>query len=131
MQVTVTSIQQGNIVIRPIQANFTRDTDLIGKMDPFIIAMMGNQKHRGNVVQDGGKTPFFNDTFVFTRGQEKSVFLEIRDKDDMTANDLIGISEIPLGRIELSGGKLVDWFSVYYKKQPAGQIMVEATIQGQ
>mmetsp|Transcript_31296 Transcript_31296/g.28470 ORF Transcript_31296/g.28470 Transcript_31296/m.28470 type:complete len:159 (-) Transcript_31296:545-1021(-) len=122
-------MSQGNLIIRPITANLTHDTDTFGAMDPFVIAMMGDQKHRGKTHTDGGKHPKWNDTFVFSRTEEKSVFLEIRDEDDMSSNDLIGFAEVPITDLE-NTGRFSGWRTVYYKKKPAGQIMVEAELKG-
>ena len=94
-------------------------------MDPFIIAIMDNQKQKGKVMTDAGKNPKFSDVFTFKRTKEPSVFLEIRDKDDISADDLIGFAEVKIDKIAQMG-RVAEWYDVFYKKKSAGKILVEA-----
>ena len=45
------------ILIRVIEANLTRDTDAIGKMDPFVLITHKGKSFRSKTKIGGGKTP--------------------------------------------------------------------------
>jgi len=50
----------GNLIIRPLSGNFTRDTDWIATMDIYCIIEAGSQKFKTPVIDNGGKTPNFS-----------------------------------------------------------------------
>jgi hypothetical protein len=47
----------GNLVIKPIRATLTRDTELVGKMDPYVVFKFGDKKFKTSTKQEAGKTP--------------------------------------------------------------------------
>jgi hypothetical protein len=46
-----------------VQALMTKDMELIGEMDPYVVLKYQNQKFRTRVHGEGGKTPVWNQTF--------------------------------------------------------------------
>ena len=67
-----------------------RDTETIGKMDPFVEIEYKNKKYRTRVKEEGGKLPVWNQTLEIPL---ESLLDEIKvacyDQDSFT-NDLIG-----------------------------------------
>jgi Ca2+-dependent lipid-binding protein len=67
-----------------------RDTEAIGKMDPFVEIEYKNKKYRTRVKEEGGKLPVWNQTLEIPL---ESLLDEIKvccyDQDSFT-NDLIG-----------------------------------------
>ena len=53
------------LTIRPIEGNFAKDKDLIGKMDPFCEILIGEKMERTKTHDGGGKTPNWNDKLEF------------------------------------------------------------------
>jgi len=119
----------GSIVFRPIEANLTHNTELIGKMDPYVQFILGNHKVRTNVCRKGGKHPCWDDSVTIPASAEFGACLvEIKDKD-ILKDDRIGACEIDLREIE-SQGSIKRWFPVFHKDKPAGEILMEACYSG-
>lgn len=61
----------GDDVIGPLKitikgANLTRDTEMVGKMDPYLeLTIGGNQVHKTKTLDGAGKTPEWNEEFTF------------------------------------------------------------------
>ena len=49
----------GNLIIKPLKGNFTRDNETFGIMDVYIICEIGNEKLTSKVLNNGGTTPNF------------------------------------------------------------------------
>lgn len=67
---TVTSsssyMMGGNILtLKVIEGKFLHDKDVIGKMDPYIVMEYGSQNKKTSVKNGAGKTPKWNEDFVF------------------------------------------------------------------
>lgn len=56
----------GPLHIKIISAQLTRDTELVGKMDPYVEFKIGGQNVYKTAVLDGaGKTPQWNEEFDY------------------------------------------------------------------
>ena len=53
----------GKLALTVIEAILTRDTEIIGKMDPYVKIKTGQQVFKTTVKDETGKTPVFNETF--------------------------------------------------------------------
>ena len=117
-----------------------RNTELVGKMDPYVIFEVGKdvkqskggemayQKHKSKVNKNGGINPVFNQSFEFDIVDQHEVKICCFDKDTMGKDDLVGETTYSLMRvfekgltntyIPLSYGKSVD------NRRPAGEIQV-------
>lgn len=49
-----------------VEANFLKDHDLVGKMDPFIQFQYGRESKKTSVAEDQGKTPKFDEKFTLS-----------------------------------------------------------------
>jgi len=116
----------GTIIFKPIEANLTRDLDLIGKMDPYCLFIIENRKYKGQVCKSGGTHPYWNDTVAIPRTSQPTCLLELRDKDKILTSDTIGGCEVNLEEIETCG-KLSKWYPIVHSKKLAGQILIEST----
>jgi len=118
----------GSIVFRPIEANLTHNTELIGKMDPYVQFNLGNHKVRTNVCRKGGKHPMWDDSVTLPVSNEfQTCTISIRDKD-LLKDDNIGVLDLNLGEIE-SQGSVKKWFPIFHKGKPAGEFLMEAFFQ--
>lgn len=54
------------LVVRPINASLSRDTETFSRMDPYVVCVVNGQRQKSRVHQEGGKHPKWNDTFIFT-----------------------------------------------------------------
>ena len=80
----------GTLIIQPVQAKLTHDTDTFSKMDPYCLVTCGDRKAQGKVCSGGGKTPHWEDSITIEVHHEKVVHLELKDKD-VTNDDIIGV----------------------------------------
>jgi len=55
----------GTLTIIVIEGKLLRDTEAVGKMDPLVEIKYLNQTQRTHTKQEGGKDPFWNQSFDF------------------------------------------------------------------
>lgn len=117
------SIPSGTLVLRPICAKLTHDTETFGKMDPYCVVVMGNQKHRTRVHDSAGKFPNWQDQLVFNRTNEDIVSIEVWDKDTASSDDLVGEATLSIHTIT-SKPNYEEWVPLTYKGKKAGEIRI-------
>jgi len=119
----------GTIVFKPIEANLTHNTDFIKKMNPYCAFIVGSKRINSQISKHGGKHPHWNDTVSVPYTNESKIMVELMDKDRITKDDHIGSFMIDLPEIEAQG-QSSRWYPLYYKNKPAGEILLEASVQG-
>ncbi len=67
----------GSLVIKPLQAKLTRDTDTFSKMDPYCQVVIGGQTVKGKVCSSGGKNPHWDDSISVKRTNESVLHVEV------------------------------------------------------
>lgn len=78
------------ISIRPVGASLTRDTEVIGKMDPYCVLTLGTEKHQTKHKNEAGKEVQWDETFTFLNtGGTNVLNVAVWDKD-VTTSDLVG-----------------------------------------
>jgi len=121
----------GSIIFRPIEANLTHNTDFIKKMNPYCTFIVGSQRFNSQVCKHGGKHPHWNDAVsVPLTGNESKIMVELMDKDKITKDDYIGSFMIDVPELQAQG-QSSKWYPLYYKNKPAGEILLEASFQGE
>jgi len=119
----------GTFVLKPIEANLTHSTELIGKMNPYCSFSIGNERVKGQVCKKGGKHPHWNDAITIPASNQPTLLLEVKDQDKITKDDNIGTCMIDLQELQ-SCGQVSKWYPLTYKNKPAGEILMEAAFQG-
>ena len=114
----------GKLVISPVQAQLTRDTDLLSTMDPYVVVVCGTQSFKSNVCKNGGKLPNWQESFTFTRTNEDIINIQVWDNCTMGKNDMIGEGAIAFSKVAL--GKFSDWIPLAFKGKAAGKILLNA-----
>jgi len=115
----------GTLVFKPLEAKLTHDTEVLGKMDPYVQVLIGDKKVQGKVCTDGGKHPKWNDAISVQRAFEPVCYLEVLDKDTFSKDDIIGVGQIDLNQLA-PGTVSAKWYPLFYKQKPAGEILIEA-----
>jgi len=118
-------VQSGHLRVEVVEARLTRDTEMFGKMDPYCVISLGEQKFRTRVLDGAGKTPKWHQAFEFdvVSGSDHvsvQVFDEDVGKDDIVGNALLQVSTLCVK----SG--VDDWFTICYKGKQAGQIHLKS-----
>ena len=63
-----------SLIVKPISAMLTKDTDFFGKSDPYVVCQISGEKKRTKTHKGGGKKPQWMDTLTFmTQGTVMSV----------------------------------------------------------
>jgi hypothetical protein len=114
----------GSLIIKPSAARLTRDTEFLGKMDPYCVVKMGSQKQRTATHQSAGKFPSWRDSIVFRRTHEDMVTFEVWDADTASSDDLVGEGNLPIHSV-LTSGNFNDWVNLTYKGKSSGQLRVD------
>eukprot|EP00004_Rigifila_ramosa_P004017 TRINITY_DN143_c0_g1_i8.p1 TRINITY_DN143_c0_g1~~TRINITY_DN143_c0_g1_i8.p1 ORF type:complete len:295 (-),score=52.98 TRINITY_DN143_c0_g1_i8:298-1140(-) len=114
----------GRLQIQIVEGRNLRDKDLFGKMDPYVIVQLGNQKFRTKTHKNGGKSPSWNETFNFNVADNMvtmPIVLTLMD-DDIGADDFIGAISIPVNTLILK--PFTDaWYTTLSKhNKPVGEI---------
>ncbi len=63
----------GSITFKPIEAHLTHDTELITKMDPYCVFLVGNKAFNSEVSKKGGKHPQWTDAITVPISNESSI----------------------------------------------------------
>jgi len=119
----------GTITFRPIEANLTHNTDLIGKMNPYCAFIVGDSVFKGQICKKGGKHPHWDDAVTVPYGNQSQVIVEIMDKDRFSRDDNIGSFLLNLNELQ-STGQSSRWYPLTYKNKPAGEILLETSFSG-
>lgn len=90
----------GKLELKIIEAKLTHDTDIITRMDPYVVIKY-NSKEVKTAVKDGaGKHPVWNETFHFdVHSLDDHIQLKVMDKDTFTADDMIGSVDLTVSRL--------------------------------
>ena len=75
---------QGELDIKIIDAKLTRDTEMFGKMSPFVQIEIGGQMRKTGAHRKGGKTPNFSgEVLRFKISTESEMKLIVYDEEKM------------------------------------------------
>eukprot|EP01031_Cornospumella_fuschlensis_P026043 gene26043-31445_t len=96
--------------VRSIHLKNLRNTEWIGKADPFVIISFGDWMEQTSPYKDAGAEVMWNDLSMRTDTtaaelMSKELEVTVYDKNSMRANAVIGTLRIPLKRLAVSPGK--------------------------
>ena len=91
--------QKGTLEVCIVEANLTRDTEVIGEMDPYVKVTHGLMNCQTKVLRDAGKTPMWRESFnlVIKEHCEKVVF-EVLD-EDVCQDDKVGQVAVDISKL--------------------------------
>jgi len=98
-------------------------------MDPYCVFMVGNKAFNSEVSKKGGKHPQWNDAITVPISNESSINVDLKDRDHITKDDLIGSFTVDLQEIE-SKKRTSKWYPIFSKEKLAGEILLVASFQG-
>ena len=114
----------GQLIVKPICAKLSYDTETFGSMDPYAKVTIGGNTYKTGTANDQGKNPNWQDTFTFrVQGQANMMDVYVFDKDDGSNDDFIGEAHIPLSDV-FQRRNVSDWFNLTRKGSNSGQIMI-------
>lgn len=116
----------GSLTFKILKGKLKRNTETVGEMDPFIVIQYLKVKYQTAVHKSGGKLPVWNQAFDLPiYSQDHIIKLTCYDKD-LILDDTVGETLIRVKALINSEGKR-SWVSLYYKKEYAGEILIQTT----
>lgn len=99
------------------------NTELTGKMDPFIEVEYSGLRKRTTTIEEGGTNPVWDQTLEFEiYSLEDSITIQCFD-EDFTRNDNLGSATIPIRDLGLE--KLTrKWIELKYKDKIASEVLL-------
>jgi len=83
----------GTMVIELQEAYLRRDTEMFGKMDPFVIFDVNGEIVRSKTCMNAGKYPKWNQKIVFRCSNNDMIKFQVMDEEFNGKDDLIGEGE--------------------------------------
>jgi len=119
---------QGNLFIKPLQANLTHNTDWILKMSPYVIFRLGGVQVKSNKAYGGGKNPVWGQMLELPKPAGDDILhVELWD-NELFYDEHIGHCQVPLAQI-CQLGHVDQTYELFWKNQMAGTIFLDITFQ--
>lgn len=119
---------EGILTVRPKEGKLVRDTEVFGKMSPYLTISFKGKKFKSKVHDNGGKKPVWTDEFVLeVTDVTEELVLRCWDQD-MTTSDAVGFVKIKMSSLMINCG-VEDWFTIMYDNKPAGEILLSTTFE--
>ena len=118
----------GKLIIKPVRARLTRDTEFLGKMDPYVKIEVGDRKFKSKTHTDAGKHPAWYDVFEMQRTVETTLIAYVYDSD-IGKDDLVGSASMDLNAYVINNPShhFADSVPLKYKGKSAGEIFFDIT----
>jgi Ca2+-dependent lipid-binding protein len=114
-------LNEGILSLKITEAKLYRDTEVMGKMSPYITMVYKGNKLKTKVHDYGGKLPVWTDEFKLdVTSVSDEIVLRVWDQD-ITSSDAVGFVKIKMSSLVINCG-IDDWFTIMYDNKPAGEI---------
>jgi len=110
--------------LKVCDAKLYRDTELGGKMDPYVLLTIGDQKLKTKVHDDAGKYPKWDESFIVKTKLNTNFKFVVMDKETMLKDDLIGEGSFDLVQNYALVKKIIA-APLSYKGELAGEVRME------
>ena len=116
--------RSGALVVKAAYAMLIHDTEVFGRMSPFLVVKVGRQAQQTAVRQRGGRNPQWNDEELhFNVVNEQKVHLTVYDHERFKKeHDLVGEASYDLADIPDGDSDAV--IEILYKGRLAGSVKV-------
>jgi len=119
---------KGLLELQLLKGKLTHDTEMLGKMSPYITLVYKQKKHKSKVHHEGGKTPIFGDKFTFeVSSATEDITMRVWDLD-LTTSDAVGFCQIKIASLIINNG-VEDWFDIYFDNKNAGSIQLRTKFE--
>ena len=113
--------QAGILKLTCVEGKLKRDTEVLGKMSPYITIAFNGNKYKTKVHSNGGKSPVWGDEFTLeVTNPTEELVLRVWDQD-LTTSDAVGFCKIKLSSL-MYGNAVDDWFTIMYENTNAGEV---------
>ena len=96
-----------------VEANLTHDSELLGKMDPYVKMKCCENEWRSFILHEAGKHPVWTGQYfdINVKYLDDDVIFEVRD-EDVSDSDLVGNGIIKLSSLIVNGHGIDEWFEI-------------------
>lgn len=115
----------GRLIIRPVRASLTRDTDILTRMDPYCVISVRGHKQRTRTKHEAGKHPSWSETFAFRVVHQDTVHMTVWDRDYFSRDDVVGEGTVTVMNIA-SMPNMEQWIRLEHRGHHAGNICIVA-----
>ena len=113
----------GQLIIKPISAQLTYNTEWFGKMDCYCKITVGGNVFKTNPAHDQGKHPNWQQSFTAMVNGDQVMHVAVYDHDNVTVDDYVGECQVPLQDI-YNRRNSSNWYTLMRKGKSSGQIMI-------
>ncbi|KAI5055630.1 hypothetical protein GOP47_0029151 [Adiantum capillus-veneris] len=93
---------EGTVEIELIKGHDLKDVEFLGKSDPYAVLSIGEQKQKSKIVKDGGKSPVWNESFLFEIPDgPHELEIALFDQEKHGGDEAMGTIMIPLNQLFL------------------------------
>ena len=119
------TVVPGKLAIKVNTGILKRDTELFGKMSPFVHITIGSQAKRTGAHRKGGKNPNWNGEILeFDIKNEEEMQLIVYDEEHVKKHDLVGQATYFLRRITLGEEKQKP-IEILHKSKMVGTVYLD------
>mmetsp|Transcript_35737 Transcript_35737/g.69039 ORF Transcript_35737/g.69039 Transcript_35737/m.69039 type:complete len:398 (-) Transcript_35737:79-1272(-) len=124
---------RGTLKVTVSEAKNLRNTEMIGKQDPYCVLKFGSETKKTKVHKNGGKQATWNQIFEFDVDEQKMaqwVFqIAVWDKETFS-DDLVGRKNFSLQEVLGNHGKGPMQYDIQHKGKNAGSVFMSVEYSG-
>ena len=121
-------LNKGLLTLTLVEGKLSHDTEVMGKMSPYITIVYKKHKLKSKIHNYGGKTPKWGDEFVLDVESPADEFILRVWDQDLTTSDAVGFTKIKLSSLMINCG-VEDWFTIMYDNKPAGEVKLKSVFE--
>ncbi|KAI9219856.1 C2 domain-containing protein [Blastocladiella britannica] len=115
------------IHLRLGKARGLKNTDLLSKIDPYILVKVGQWKHKSKTMS--GPEPNFDTSIhldcAADLAEGHDLIVEVWDKDMFTPDDFLGRVVVSQDTLARAGGSLHEYFALREGKEVIGELELD------
>ena len=118
----------GKLLLTMVEARLERDTEMIGKMDPYVVISQRMEKFRTKTQDGAGKNPVWDEIVTLDVkyiGDDLTIWVK---DEEICEDELIGETTCKLSSLCVEGG-IDDWWQLTYKGKKAGMLHMKGEWQ--
>ena len=116
----------GKLELLILEAKLDRDTEVFGKMDPYVVINNRMEKFRTKTQDGAGKNPYWNEVVTLDVkyiGDDMQIWVK---DEEVCTDELIGEATVKLSALCVEGG-IDDWWTITFEGKKAGMLHMKGT----
>lgn len=122
---SLTNIPSGTLIVKPLMAKLTHNTELIGRMDPYIRVSASTNYQDTEICHNGHKTPSWSSKLGFRVGVHDVITFEVWNKNRFRKDSLIGTGSTSTNNLLGKHEHINKWIPLSYLNGIAGELLLD------